>query len=297
MKIIFSFLLCLLLTLTVFSQTSSGFDIQGHRGCRGLLPENTIPAFLKALDLGVDTLELDTVVSRDNRIVVSHEPFFSADISLDKDGNTISIEKQTDFNIFKMDYSEIKLFDVGSIGNKRFPEQQKMKVSKPLLSDVFKETQNYIRQQKLKKVMYNIETKSIPKGDNVFHPTPAVFAKLLYDEILKSKMQKFVTIQSFDVRTLQEFKKFKVKMPLVLLVENKDGVEKNVEALGFQPDVYSPNYLLLTEALVKYCHSKGMKVIPWTINEIADMEKIKPLNVDGIISDYPNRAIEVFRKK
>ena len=291
-------ILCLILifSLSAFSQTAATFDIQGHRGCRGLLPENTIPAFLKALDLRVDTLELDTVVSKDNKLVVSHEPFFSADISLDKNGKPISSEKQTEYNLYKMNYSEIKLYDVGSLGNKRFPEQQKMKAHKPLLSEVFQETQKHIRRNKLKPVMYNIETKSAAQGDNVFHPLPDAFAKLLYDEIIKNKMQKFVTIQSFDVRTLQAFRRFPIKMPLVLLVENKDGIETNIGRLGFQPDVYSPQFLLIDQATVDYCRQKGIKIIPWTINELADMERMKRFNLDGIITDYPNRAISVFRK-
>ncbi len=298
MKILTAFVLCFLLFANVRSQTiSPDFDIQGHRGCRGLMPENSIPAFLKALEIGVNTLELDTVVSKDGKLVVSHDPYFSADISLDKDGKPIPADKQTTFNLFEMNYDEIKLFDVGSLGNKHFPEQQKMKVVKPLLSDVFRETRKYIKEHKLKPVMYNIETKSTPAGDNIFQPAPAVFAKLLYDEIVKNKMQKRVTIQSFDARTLQEFKKFKIKMPLVLLVENREGVEKNIEKLGFQPAVYSPNYLLVNKAMVEYCHEHGIKVIPWTVNETSDMEALKKLDIDGIISDYPDRAVQVFRGK
>jgi glycerophosphoryl diester phosphodiesterase len=296
MKFLTVFIWCVLLAANADAQRlSPDFDIQGHRGARGLMPENSIPGFLKALEIGVNTLELDTVVSMDGKIVVSHDPYFSADISLDRDGKPIPADKQTTYNLFKMNYDEIKLFDVGSLGNKRFPGQQKMKVVKPLLSDVFKETRKYIKEHKLKSVMYNIETKSTPAGDNVFQPAPAVFAKILYDEIVKNKMQKFVTIQSFDVRTLQEFKKFKIKMPLVLLVENKERVEKNIEKLGFQPDVYSPNYLLVDKSLIEYCHSRGIKVIPWTVNETSDMEVLKKLNIDGIISDYPDRAVKVFR--
>lgn len=287
--------ICLMLSINGFAQTIEKFDIQGHRGARGLMPENTIPAFLKALDLGVDTLELDTVVSKDGKLVVSHEPFFSSEISLDAKGEPIPPEKQTDYNIFRMNYAEIKLFDVGSLGNKRFPEQQKMKTYKPLLAEVFAETQKYIRKNKLKPVMYNIETKSTAEGDDIYNPTPAVFARLLYDEIIKNKMQKFVTVQSFDVRTLREFKKLPVKMPLVLLVENKDGIEKNIEKLGFTPDVYSPNYLLVDELTVKFCRAKGIKIIPWTVNEINDLERMKKFGLDGIITDYPNRAVKVFR--
>lgn len=287
--------ICLMLSINGFAQTIEKFDIQGHRGARGLMPENTIPAFLKALDLGVDTLELDTVVSKDGKLVVSHEPFFSSEISLDAKGEPIPPEKQTDYNIFRMNYAEIKLFDVGSLGNKRFPEQQKMKTYKPLLAEVFAETQKYIRKNKLKPVMYNIETKSTAEGDDIYNPKPAIFARLLYDEIIKNKMRKFVTVQSFDVRTLQEFKKFPVKMPLVLLVENKDGIEKNIEKLGFVPDVYSPNYLLVDELTVKFCRAKGIKIIPWTVNEINDLQRMKKFGLDGIITDYPNRAVKVFR--
>jgi glycerophosphoryl diester phosphodiesterase len=290
-----SILLCLFLTGGAFSQTVLKFDIQGHRGCRGLMPENSIPGFIKALEIGVDTLELDTVITKDQKLVVSHDPFFSSDISLDQDGKPVTPEKQTGFNIFKMNYSEVMLFDVGSRGNLRFPDQQKMKVAKPLLADVFRETQKYIKEKKLKPVFYNIETKSTPEGDNVFQPVPAVFAKLLYDQIIKNKMQKFVTIQSFDVRTLQEFKKFKIKLPLVLLVENKDGVEKNIGKLGFTPKVYSPNYLLVDQPMIDYCHTKGIKVIPWTVNETTEMERLKKLGIDGIISDYPDRAVKIFR--
>lgn len=290
------FCICLMFSINTLAQTPATFDIQGHRGARGLMPENTIPGFLKALELGVNTLELDVVVSKDNKLVVSHEPYFSSEISLDKNASPIPPEKQKEYNLFKMNYSEIKLFDVGSLGNKRFPEQRRMKIYKPLLRDVFTETQRYIRKNGLKPTMYNIETKSTAQGDDIFHPKPTVFAKLLYEEIVKSKMQKRVTIQSFDVRTLQEFRRFPIKMPLVLLVENKDGIEKNIEKLGFQPDVYSPHFSLVDELTVKFCREKGIKIVPWTVNETSDLKRMKKFDLDGIITDYPNRAIDIFRK-
>jgi glycerophosphoryl diester phosphodiesterase len=170
-----------------------------------------------------------------------------------------------------------------------------LKTYKPLLRDVFLETQRYARERGFPAVRYNVETKSTPAGDGVYHPAPAVFAKLLYDEILKHKMEKLVLVQSFDVRTLQEFHKYPVKLPLVLLVENKEGVERNIERLGFQPDVYSPNFALVDEPTVTYCHKRGMRIIPWTVNDEADMESLKRLFVDGIITDYPDRATKIFR--
>ena len=282
-------------TINIFSQTSPNFDIQGHRGARGFVPENTIPSFIKALEFGVDTLELDVVISRDNKIVVSHEPWFSSVISLDKNGKPISAEREKEFNLYKMNYAEIKLYDVGSLGNKGFPEQRKMKVYKPLLKDVFSAVQNYIRKNKLKQVRYNIEIKSNPAGDNVYHPVAPVFARMIYDEVLANKMQKNVIIQSFDARPLQELRKFPVKLPLALLVMNKDGIEKNLEKLGFQPEAYSPHFSLVDEPTVKYCREKGIKIIPWTVNEISDLERMKKFALDGIITDYPDRAIKVFR--
>ncbi len=290
--------LCILLlfSINIFAQNVRVVEIEGHRGARGLLPENTIPSFLKALEYSVETLELDVVVSADGKLVVSHEPWFSHLISLDKNGNPITEAKEKEHNIFKMKYADIKLYDVGSIGNKGFPEQQKMKVAKPLLKDVFKAVNEYTKKNKLKPVRFNIEIKSNPAWDNNFTPPPAVFAKTVYDEILKYKMEKNVIVQSFDVRPLQELRKMTVKLPLALLVMNKDGIEKNIERLGFQPDAYSPHFSLVDEATVKYCRSRNLKIVPWTVNEIADLERMKIFDLDGIITDYPDRAVKIFRK-
>lgn len=290
-------LICfLLLSATfTFAQTSANFSIEGHRGARGYVPENTIPSFIKALEQGADTIELDVVVSRDNKLVVSHEPWFSHVIALDQKGNPITENKEKEFNIYKMDYSEAKKFDVGSIGNKGFPEQLKMKVYKPLLGDVFKEISKYIKKNKLKPVRYNIEIKSNPQWDNTFTPQPEFFAKLVYDEILKHKMQNNVIVQSFDPRPLQVLNKMSVKLPISFLVSNKDGIEKNLEKLGFKPDTYSPHFSLVDEALVSYAHQNGVKVVPWTVNEIADLERMKTFNLDGIITDYPDRAVKIFK--
>ncbi len=286
----------LLFSINIFAQTVRVVEIEGHRGARGLLPENTIPSFLKALEYGVETLELDLAVSADGKLVVSHEPWFSHLISLDKNGQPITEAKEKEHNIFKMKYADIKLYDVGSIGNKNFPEQQKMKIAKPLLKDVFKAVNDYTRKNKLKPVRFNIEIKSNPDWDNIFTPTPAVFAKMVYDEILKHKMQTKVIVQSFDVRPLQELRKMTVKLPLALLVGNKDGIEKSLERLGFQPDTYSPHFSLVDKGLVKYCRERSIKIVPWTVNEVADLERMKTFDLDGIITDYPDRAVKVFRQ-
>lgn len=289
--------LCILLlfSINIFAQTARVVEIEGHRGARGLLPENTIPSFLKALEYGVETIELDLAVSADGKLVVSHEPWFSHLISLDKSGNPITEAKEKEHNIFKMKYADVKLYDVGSIGNKNFPEQQKMKVAKPLLKEVFKSVNEYTKKNKLKPVRFNIEIKSNPDWDGKFSPVPAIFAKLVYDEILKHKLEKQVIVQSFDVRPLRELRKLPVKLPIALLVGNKDGIEKSIERLGFQPDTYSPHFSLVDEVTVKYCRERNIKIVPWTVNEVADLERMKTFDLDGIITDYPDRAVKVFR--
>jgi glycerophosphoryl diester phosphodiesterase len=288
--------LFIILSLSVYSQSSSNIDIQGHRGSRGWLPENTIPSFIKAIELGSNTIELDVVISKDGKIVVSHEPWFSHKISLDPSGKSISAEAEKDFNIFKLDYAEIAKFDVGSMGNIDFPYQKKMKVYKPLLSEVFKAVSKYTKKNKLNPMRFNIEIKSSPQGDGLFHPEPKAFAKMVFDEVIKYKQQNHVIVQSFDVRPLQELNKYPTKLPLALLVMNKDGVAKNTEKLGFVPTAYSPHFSLIDVETVEYCHANKMKIIPWTVNEVADLERMKTFALDGIITDYPDRAVNVFRK-
>lgn len=246
--------------------------------------------------LGADTLELDVVVTKDKKIVVSHEAWFSSAISLDPNGRRIPAEKQQDFNIFKMTYSEVRRFDVGSIGNKDFPQQKKIKVSKPLLKDVFKEIAKYVRENRLPAPRYNIEIKTAKNGEDIFNPTPAVFVRIVYDEIKTERMLKRVIIQSFDVRVLQEFKKIEKDVPLALLVSNKEDIEKQLEILGFAPDTYSPHFSLVDAAMVSICRKSGIKIIPWTINEISDLERMKSFDLDGVITDYPDRAVKVFTK-
>ena len=297
MKKSFLVLSLILLTVSSFAQTPRPFSIEGHRGARGYVPENTIPSFKKALEQGADTLELDVVITKDGKVVVSHEAWFSSLISLDKDSNRIPADKQRENKIYNMTYDEVKLFDVGSIGQKDFPQQEKMKVAKPLLKDVFTEIAKFVKANKLAAPRYNVEIKTEGvAGDDVFHPKMEPFTRMVYDVIKDGKMLKHVIVQSFDVRVLQELRKIDSKLPLALLVGNKDGIEKNLERLGFVPDTYSPNYMRVNAALVAACREKGLKIIPWTVNEVADLERMKTFDLDGIITDYPDRAVKVFKR-
>jgi len=271
------------------------YDLQGHRGARGLAPENTIPSFLKALEYGVNTLECDVVVSKDKRIVVSHEPWFSHEISTAPDGTPIDAATEKQFNIYEMTYSEIQRFDVGKRGHARFPRQQPMAATKPLLSDVFRAVDTYCLQHKLKPVRFNIEIKSTPEGDGKFHPAPDEFAQLLYKELQQAGMIARTTVQSFDVRALQAMRTLDSTLSLALLVENTMSLSENLQRLGFTPDIYSPYYRLVNAELVAQVHQRGMRLIPWTVNTLSDMKALLELGVDGLITDYPDSASTIHK--
>ncbi len=266
------------------------FDVQGHRGARGLKPENTIPAFITALDSGVTTIELDLAITKDHQIVVSHEPWMSADICLNAEGNEISNKEERDYNIYQMTYEEVKKFDCGSQGNKKFPEQEKMNVCKPLLKDVIVAVEDHVKSYTLYEVDYNIEIKSGRDGDNKFHPAPSEFSDLVYTLLDEYLPMDRIIIQSFDFRVLQYWHEKYPKIKLAALVEDRKSVETHLKELGFNPAIYSPNYRLLNRSKVEELHEKKIKVVPWTVNEISDMLSLKGMGVDGFITDYPNRA-------
>ncbi len=279
---------------------SPAFDLEGHRGCRGLMPENTVPAFLKALDLGVNTLEMDVVISKDRQVVVSHEPYFNAAFSVAPNGLPVDKKEQKNLVLYQMDYAEIKSYDVGSNGNASYPEQQKLNVYKPLLSEVIEQAEAYRKAKNLPLFSYNIEIKSEPSEYNKSQPEPAEFCELVNTILKKQLLAERVNanrlvIQSFDFAVLKQWKKGMgegkyLNVRLSALVENLRSPEKNLEDLGFKPDVYSPNFRLLGQGKITKLHEQGIKVIPWTVNQRDDMKRLKEWGVDGLITDYPDRA-------
>lgn len=277
---------------TIGTQTKGvqNFDKQGHRGCRGLMPENTIPAMIKAIDLGVTTLEMDVCFTADSQAVLSHEPFFSHHITTRPDGSFIEEKEEKRLNLFKMNYSEVIKYDVGMKPHPAFPRQQKIRAVKPLLSDVIDTVEKYIREKKLQPVHYNIETKTTPATDNLFHPAPGAFVDMLMKVILSKNIQERVTIQSFDTRTLQQVHLNHPGTRLSLLVEPSVtmSVQKIVSQLGFIPKIISPEYHLVNPGLVEYAHEQNMLLIPWTVNDSTTIQNLKKMNVDGIITDYPD---------
>lgn len=266
------------------------FDKQGHRGCRGLMPENTIPAMLRAIDLGVTTLEMDISISRDRKPVVSHDPWFNSMISTNPEGKFISAPEEKKYALYQMDYSEIRKWDVGMKPHPLYAKQQKIPAYKPLLDELIDSVESYSLRKGKRPLYYNIETKCNPSGDGIYHPGPEEFTDLVMEVVIRKKIVKRTVIQSFDERTLQVLHRKYPAVKTAYLVEGteKNTVARNIDKLGFRPDIYSPEYRLVTPELISYCHKNGMKVIPWTVNDAEQIRKLKEMGVDGIISDYPD---------
>jgi glycerophosphoryl diester phosphodiesterase len=272
------------------TETPAAFDWQGHRGARGLAPENTVPSFLKALEFPeVTTLELDVVISKDGQVVVSHEPWMSSEICSRPDGSLVQKADEDSLNIFQMTYAEIAAFDCGHRGNPRFPQQQAMTVAKPTLRAVVEAVESYCTENNRPTPQYNIEIKSRPEWDGLKTPPPAEFAQIVLAEIRNLGIAAQTCVQSFDARTLQAVHQLDSTLVTAYLVEALRPMETNIAELGYTPVIYSPYHKLVTAKMVENAHSRGMRIIPWTVNETAEMQALINLGVDGIITDYPDR--------
>ena len=264
-----------LLNIVILSVLSSAaiaqtIDIGGNRGFRGMYPENSIQAFTRAVKIGVNTIEMDVVISKDNQVVVSHDLTIDESVCSKPEGAAMTDADKDKYKIYTMNYDEIKKFDCGLRGNNRFPDQIKQAAYKPLLSEVIDAVEKYIKDNSLPPVNYNIQIVSSKKGDEVMHPEPPQFSKLVYDVVKGKGILARTLFSSFDMRILQELHK-------------ADGSAMTA--------------LLVTKTMITKCHALGIKVITWTPNEITKMTALKNLGVDGLITDYPDRAIKALRPK
>lgn len=262
------------------------FSYEGHRGARGLYPENTIRGMYKALDLGVTTLEMDAHITKDQQVVLSHDAYLNPKFVRTPDGKDINGRHHI---IYQMTYDELKKFDVGTKDHVDFPQQVSAKEHIPLLANLIDSVENYASRNGLPLPFYNIETKSNAKYDGKHHPDPKSFVDLLVGVVNSKGITDRTVIQSFDPRTLQVLHRDYPHIRTSYLTGNTAKyVEQNVQELGFVPFIYSPNYQFVDSVLVGTCHRMGMKVIPWTVNTEKDIQRLKSLHVDGVITDYPN---------
>lgn len=271
-------------------------EVHGHRGCRGLLPENTLPAFLHALALGVDVLEMDVVISADQQVVVSHEPWLSARLGYGPAGERIAAAHERDYNLYQLPYATIQRCVVGEWPHPDFSAQQISPGYRPLLRDVLRATESACQRLGRSPVGYSIEVKSDPAGDEIFHPAPAQFTALVLAEIQAAAVQPRTTLLSFDPRILQEARRAAPALRLCLLSEMDVPAASLFQQLGFVPEVFGPDFRLLSLPRVEALATAypGLRLVPWTVNTEADLRQVLAWNVAGITTDYPDRLLSLL---
>ncbi|OGR69717.1 MAG: hypothetical protein A2089_00610 [Elusimicrobia bacterium GWD2_63_28] len=265
--------------------------VHGHRGSRGTVPENTIPAFEAALMGGADVLELDLGVTRDKVVIVSHEPKVTPERCLDAEGK--KLEKAIPINSLTL--AELKTYDCGTLLNSKFPQQIEVPgTPMPTLEEVF-EMVKKSGYEAAPKAEFNIETKIYPYEPEL-SPAPAEFARLVAEVVKKHGMQKRTMVQSFDVRTLREIKKIAPEIRTSQLTY--ESLVDIVPALkSSKTDIWSPNYKWITPEAVKEAQAAGIKVAPWTINTKKEWDLAIAAGVDAIITDYPAALVEHLQAK
>lgn len=267
---------------------AQAFDLQGHRGARGVAPENTLPGFAAALTLGVATLELDIGVTRDGVVVIHHDRRLNPDIARGPDGRWVEAPGPL---LRTLDFSDLQRYDVGRLrpGSEygaRFPEQSPVDGARiPRLAELFA----LVRKSGNTRVRFNIETKISPAAPDETLP-PEAFARALVAEIRAADMAARTSVQSFDWRTLHEVERAAPEIATVYLTGRRRGGSqpRAVHAAGGR--IWSPNYEELDSAAMIEARALGLKVVPWTVNEPGFIERFLDLNVDGIITDYPERV-------
>jgi glycerophosphoryl diester phosphodiesterase len=260
------------------------FEIQAHRGARAFYPENTLKAFCKAVDLGCPVIELDLVVSKDHRIVVSHDPWVQSFSGVGTSSRRY---------LYSMDYEEIAGLDCGTV-SPEFPLQARIQAFRPALPEVFRTVEEHLcRVGRPGEMVYNLEVKSRPELDGVAHPDPAAYAALVLTDIAESGLDGRIRLQSFDDRILTEAKKIMPGLCYGLLVEDSAVFESFPARPGFVPEYVNPKLQLVDEELISRLHGFGAKVVVWTVNSTEEMVRMKRLGADGLITDHPEIALRL----
>ena len=265
-------------------------DIQGHRGARGHLPENTLPAFALGIELGVTTLELDVGITRDDVVVVHHDRRLNPDLARGPDGEWVRSPAPT---LHSLSYEELHRYDVGRIRpgsdyERRFPAQQPIDGTRiPRLADLFELARKT-------PVRFNIEMKLLPSHPEETLP-PEPFAHAVIAEVRRHAMAGRSMLQSFDWRAVKAVEREAPELATAYLTEARDSVVQKVREAGAK--IWVPDHRALTRAVLDEAHASGMRVVAWTVNEPRDIARLIAWGVDGIISDYPDRVLAETRAR
>ncbi len=263
------------------------FLVIGQQGCRGLMPGNTIGAFMHALKTGVNAIEMDVMMSADGELVLTDHNVISP-------LNYYHPSIKEELNVFELTLEELKQFDCGKRFNKLFPFRRMISSTIPLLKNVVSRIEKYILWNNGKSIQYFFDIKTSPDTDGMFHPKPEEIIIRLTDIIRTQNIARRCTILSSDVRPLQQIKRLSQKVNIALKVENPESVNDNITALGFKPDIYMLPYKDVNYTLVYEVHSLGMKLMPYGANDILDMNEMININADGLLTDFPDHALKLL---
>lgn len=267
-------------------------EIHGHRGCRGYYPENTLQGFLHALSLKTNAIEMDVVISRDHKVVISHEHFMHHKKCLWPNLKSISKEDEAKLLLFQMDYSEIKTFDCGLLPHPNYPLVINANACKPLLSELIEQAEIACKAMAREPIIYNIEIKSDASLVGKAQPNYDTFIHLIFEIIHNYKIENRVIVQSFDKEILKAIKIAYPKLVLSLLIEDEIAPMVHIDQLGFLPDILASDYIYLNKQHVEILQSQNIKVFAFTVNQIADIQKMLSFEIDAIITDYPDVAAQ-----
>lgn len=265
------------------------FSSEAHRGGRGLMPENTIPAMLFTLkNYKVTTLEMDTHITKDGEVVVTHDDYLSPAFTLLPNGDEIPKADAKKYVVYQLSYDNLKSFIVGAKPYDAFPKQQRVSSYIPRLGELIDSVQHYIKSNGKKQCFYDIEIKSTAKGDGVLHPKPKQFAELVLSVVKRKGVLNFTVIQSFDKRALQFIHEKYPEVRLNYLVNNNKSYEEHIAELGFKPFIIGSSYKDFNPEIIGKAHADGVKVLTATVNTKDEIERLKALRIDGIMTDYPD---------
>ena len=280
-------------TTEAVKDTAPTFEIQGHRGARGLLPENSIPGFVIAIREGANVLEMDLCVAKDGNLIVSHEPWMSHTICTTPEGNAISESKERQYNLHQMSTGEIQAFDCGMALHPQFPEQRHLPVQKPTLAEVVKVTEEVPLLKSDAKIRYNMEIKHREDLEPEYCPDAVTFAKTVIAEVRRLGIEDRTCIQSFSADVLNAVHQQAPNMTTAWLTDSDGPVTAELAKINFKPSIYSPQWEGIDANDVHDLQQQNIRVIPWTVNEAEDLFAVMQMGVDGIITDYPDRLYKL----
>lgn len=282
---------CLLLS----SCGGRGINLQAHRGGAGLMPENTFTSMKNALDLGVNTLEMDLQITADGKVVVSHDNYFHYRCAIRPDGSWVQPGEPKEY-IHTMPYDSVVRYEVGLKPWEQWPEKALVSEHVPLVSELLDFTERYARELGRPLPGYNIEIKSAEgEGEGILWPGYQEFCDTCIPLLLSKKLGRRLIVQTFDVRSMEYIHGKWPGVSLAFLTKKDPDIEEILSRISFKPAWWSPNYAAVTPENVAYCHSLGIKVVPWTVDEPVDIRRMADSGVDAIISNYPDRLIAILR--